>query len=107
VRVVRDQAGSPTFAPHLASALGRLLATGAFGTYHLAGEGETTWYELTCELYRRMKISTPVIPITTEELRRPAARPAYSALTTIQDPRITLPPWSEGLADFCRALEQR
>jgi len=104
VRVVDDQTGSPTFAPHLASALARLLATGAFGTYHLAGEGAATWCELARELYRRLGIATPVIPITTDELRRPAARPAYSALTSIQDPRIALPPWPEGLAEFCRAL---
>lgn len=37
VRVVDDQVGSPTYAPHLASALARLLGTTAYGTYHLAG----------------------------------------------------------------------
>jgi dTDP-4-dehydrorhamnose reductase len=40
VRVVNDQVGSPTFAPHLASALVRLLDTTAYGTYHLAGRGK-------------------------------------------------------------------
>ncbi|HZR85122.1 MAG TPA: dTDP-4-dehydrorhamnose reductase [Candidatus Binatia bacterium] len=104
VRVVNDQTGSPTYAPHLARALVRLLATGAFGTYHLAGAGGTSWYELTCELYRRLGVATPVVPVTTAEFPRPAKRPAYSVLTSIQDPRIELPAWQEGLADFCRRV---
>jgi dTDP-4-dehydrorhamnose reductase len=104
VRVVSDQVGSPTYAPHLARALARLLGTGAFGTYHLAGAGAASWYELTRALYARRGIATPVVPVTTAEFPRPAPRPAYSVLTTIQDPRIVLPPWEEGLAEFCRAL---
>ena len=39
VRVANDQHGSPTYAPHLASALARLLDIMAYGTYHLAGQG--------------------------------------------------------------------
>jgi dTDP-4-dehydrorhamnose reductase len=104
VRVVDDQRGSPTFAPHLASALARLLATGAFGTYHLAGAGVASWYELTRALFERLGITTPVVAIGTNELRRPAARPAFSALTSIQDPRIELPSWTEGVTEFCRTV---
>ena len=101
VRVVNDQVGSPTYAPHLATALTDLLSTQAFGTYHLAGSGEASWYDLTCELFRRRGISTPVIPVTTEEFPRPAERPRYSALTTIQEPEIRLPAWQDGLDAFC------
>lgn len=104
VRVVDDQRGSPTWTPHLAQAIARLIDTGVFGTYHLAGCGEASWYELTQHLYATLGIATPVVPVSTAELARPAPRPAYSVLTTIQDPRIVLPPWEEGLAEFCRAV---
>ncbi|MEW6271063.1 MAG: dTDP-4-dehydrorhamnose reductase [Thermodesulfobacteriota bacterium] len=104
VRVVDDQTGSPTYAPHLAAAIARLVETGAFGTYHLAGSGAVTWYGLTCKLYTLRGIRTPVVPVTTDEFPRPAPRPRYSALTTLQEPRIVLPPWEEGLAQFCRTL---
>lgn len=104
VRVVNDQRGSPTYAPHLAAALVRLLDTGAFGTWHLAGGGEASWYELTVELLRRMEIPTPVAPVATSEFPRPAKRPAYSVLASIREPRIALPPWREGLAAFVAAL---
>jgi len=104
VRVVHDQIGSPTYAPHLADALTRLLETEAFGTYHLAGGGQASWYDLTCQLYHLLAVRTPVVPVATEEFPRPAERPRYSVLTTIQEPHIELPPWEEGLAAFCRQL---
>lgn len=106
VRVVNDQTGSPTYAPHLADAITRLIDTDAYGTYHFAGSGQATWYDLTRELYRRMGIDTAVVPVATDEFPRPAPRPRYSVLTTIQEPRIVLPPWEEGLAAFCTRLDK-
>ena len=100
VRVVNDQVGSPTYAPHLASALARLLDTRAYGTYHLAGQGQATWYELTCELYRQLGIATRVEPAKSSEFPRPAQRPRYAALTTVQSPCIHLPQWREGVAEY-------
>jgi dTDP-4-dehydrorhamnose reductase len=105
VRVVDDQTGSPTYAPHLASAIATLVDTGAFGTYHFAGGGAVTWFGLTCKLYGLRNIRTPVVPVTSAEFVRPAPRPAYSVLTTIQEPRIVLPPWEDALEEFCRALD--
>ena len=47
VRVVNDQFGSPTFAPHLRDALVELIGSASWGTYHLAGRGVSSWYEFT------------------------------------------------------------
>lgn len=104
VRVVNDQYGSPTYAPHLAAAIARLITTEAYGTYHLAGRGGVSWFELTCALYHNLGIHTLVKPISTSEFPRPARRPQYSVLTTLQDPQIFLPPWEEGLAEFARII---
>jgi dTDP-4-dehydrorhamnose reductase len=104
VRVVSDQFGSPTFVPHLADAIARLVETEAFGTYHLAGHGGASWYELTLALYHALDLTTPVRPIATAEFPRPAERPRYSVLTTLQQPRLVLPPWQEGVAEFAHAL---
>jgi dTDP-4-dehydrorhamnose reductase len=106
VRVVNDQHGSPTYAPHLAHALAELINTEAYGTYHLAGQGGATWHELTVELYRRFDISLPVQAVTTDQFPRPAKRPAYSVLTTIQDPPILLPDWRAGLDEFAHAQKR-
>jgi len=106
VRVVSDQYGSPTYAPHLATAIAQLILTGAYGTYHFAGQGGTNWCELTRTLYRFLGIQTPVRAVATADFPRPAERPRYSVLTTIQDPRILLPAWEEGLTEFARALQK-
>lgn len=104
VRVVDDQVGSPTYAPHLARAIAQLVETGAFGTYHFAGAGAVSWYGLTCRLFALRGIRTPIVPVTTAEFPRPAPRPSYSVLTTLQEPRIVLPAWEDALEEFCRAL---
>jgi dTDP-4-dehydrorhamnose reductase len=106
VRVVSDQYGSPTYVPHLAAALAQLIDSGAFGTYHLAGKGGTSWFELTRTLYRYLGIKTPVQPVATSEFPRPAERPRYSVLTTVQDPAIFLPPWEDGVTEFAEATRR-
>ena len=104
VRVVNDRFGSPMYAPHLADAIARLVTTEAYGTYHLAGHGGTTWFDVTCALFRALRLTSPVEPATAAEFPRPAERPRYAVLTTMQDPQIVLPPWEEGLATFARAI---
>jgi dTDP-4-dehydrorhamnose reductase len=100
VRVVNDQYGSPTFAPHLAQAVFRLVETDAHGTYHMAGSGGTSWYEFTQALYQALGIQTSVMPIPTAQYPRPARRPAYAVLTSLHQPLIHLPPWEEGVREF-------
>jgi dTDP-4-dehydrorhamnose reductase len=104
VSVVSDQHGSPTYAPHLAAALMTLSGTGAYGTYHIAGQGSASRYEMTQTLYQLFGIETIVRPAATADFPRPAPRPRYSALTTIQEPAVLLPPWEEGLAEFAKKM---
>jgi len=104
VRVVNDQLGSPTFAPHLRDGLVELVGRESWGTYHLAGRGIASWHELTTALYRELRIETPVRPVRTFEFPRPAVRPRCSALTTVQEPRILLPSWEEGIRAFAAAI---
>jgi dTDP-4-dehydrorhamnose reductase len=105
LRVVQDQHGSPTWAPHLAAAVARLIETEAWGTWHLAGRGGTSWYGFARALFAAAGLRTPLVPVTTKEHRRPARRPAYVVLTTIQDPPILLPPWEEGVAAWAHHLQ--
>ena len=104
VRVVDDQWGSPTYAPHLAQAIARLIDTGAFGTWHLAGAGETSWYELTRELFRLRGLTVAVTPVKTSEFPRPARRPRRAPLVSVRDqPQLRLPAWTDGLREFAAA----
>jgi dTDP-4-dehydrorhamnose reductase len=104
VRVVSDQIGSPTYVPHLARGLAELIGTDGFGTWHMAGQGRASWCDLARALYAALGIATPVVAVTTEEFPRPAPRPRFAPLTSLQSPRIVLPPWEDGVRDFARDL---
>jgi dTDP-4-dehydrorhamnose reductase len=96
VGVVADQVGSPTFTGHLAEATRDLLSLPQ-GTWHLAAEGECSWAEFARAIFEEAGLSCRVNEITTEELGRPAARPAYSVLRSEREGAPRLPRWRDGL----------
>jgi len=99
LRVVDDQVGSPTYATHLAAGVDEALRRGIGpGIYHLAGSGYCSWCELAREVVQLAGLEVDVEPITTAEARRPARRPAFSALDT-ERPIPRLPHWAEGVAE--------
>ncbi len=103
LKVVDDQRGRPTFAPDLARALVRLVAAGARGVVHFANSGETTWYGLAREALARGGFPhVRLVPCTTAEFPRPAARPANSVLDTSRYERIT----GEPPRHFTAALDE-
>jgi dTDP-4-dehydrorhamnose reductase len=107
VRVVDDQVGCPTFAPHLAAGVAQLLGTGAVGTFHLAGGGSTSWYGLAKALFERLGVQAKLTPIPSSAYPTPARRPGTVVLTTLQDPEIRLPSWEEGIREFTGTLRSR
>lgn len=107
LRVANDQIGSPTYVPHLADAIARLVETGAYGTYHLAGAGGVSRWKLISEVFSQLNISTPLRPVSHRVFPTRARRPLYSVLTSVQEPRITLPSWQEGIAEFARRYANR
>jgi dTDP-4-dehydrorhamnose reductase len=100
VLVVRDQVGCPTYTAHLADALVRLADTEAFGLHHIASQGECSWFEFAQEIFSQAGVECRVMSCTTEELGRPAPRPAYSVLATDRQDALYLPHWKEGLASY-------
>jgi len=107
VRVVTDQVCRPTYAGHLAEALGAILTSTANGIVHVASAGATSWFEFARAVLRAAGADPDVVdPISSEALGRPARRPANSVLdTAVYDAASgrPLPHWSEGLADFLAA----
>ncbi len=107
VRVVDDQAGSPTFCADLAEALVALVATDDHGIHHVAGGGACSWAELAAETFARGEVDCRVVPVTTAEMDRPAPRPAFSALTSERAATPRLRPWQEGLQAYLGARSRR
>jgi dTDP-4-dehydrorhamnose reductase len=100
VAVVTDQVGSPTYTAHLAEGIARLLAGDAHGLHHMAAGGECSWYDFAVAVLQRMNPHCRVQPTTTDEVGRPAPRPAYSVLETQRAEAIHLPDWRVGLDDY-------
>jgi dTDP-4-dehydrorhamnose reductase len=96
VSVVADQVGCPTYVAHLAEATRELLSLPG-GVWHVAAEGECTWAEFAQAIFEEAGLDCRVREITTEELGRPAPRPAYSILRSEREAAPRLPHWREGL----------
>jgi dTDP-4-dehydrorhamnose reductase len=97
VPVVDDQRTAPTYVGHLAAATRELLDR-PFGVWHLAADGDCTWAEFAEAIFAEAGIACRVRGITTEELGRPAPRPAYSVLRS-EKGAPALPHWREGLRE--------
>ncbi|HUA35999.1 MAG TPA: dTDP-4-dehydrorhamnose reductase [Candidatus Binataceae bacterium] len=107
LRVVADQFGSPTYAPHLARGIARLIDTDAYGLYHMAGSGGTSRYDLVHHLFALLGIKTRLVPVSQSEFPVAATRPPYSVLATIRDAEFVLPPWQDGVSAFANEVRQR
>jgi len=104
LRVVSDQRGSPTHAGDLALAIRRILGLKLKGIVHATGSGDCTWYEFAREIVSLMGATARVQPISTEESKRAARRPAYAVLANavLDGHGIRLPQWKDAVARFVR-----
>lgn len=99
LRVVADQMGSPTFTFDLADAVANLIKSALpFGIYHLVNEGSLSWYEFAVEIFHQLGVPKQIIPITAEELARPARRPKFSFLRNTKFAKLR--PWKEALKEY-------
>jgi len=103
VQVVTDQLGCPTWTGHLAPALLGLIERQVTGVVHLAGTGVVSWNGFAAEIFRQAEVSCRVEETTSEQLARPAPRPAWSALETERDDVLPLPPWQDGVGGYLAA----
>ena len=103
LRVVNDQKGCPTYSRDLARKLLEIIEKGAYGFYHVSNSGSCTWCEFTGDIFDAAGIDTPVAPITTGELERPAPRPTYSVMRGLALEMQGMEPlrhYREALRDF-------
>lgn len=105
LRVVHDQRGRPTYTPHLAEAIIRIARAAhedenARGIIHYADMPECTWFDFARAIAGD---DVTVLPVSSDDFRRPAKRPAYSVLSTEHYERLTgVTPesWEEGLRQY-------
>jgi dTDP-4-dehydrorhamnose reductase len=103
VQVVDDQVGCPTWSGHLAPALLGLLERRVCGLVHLAGAGQVSWNGFAREIFRQAEVACRLEAATSEQMARPAPRPAWSALASERAEVLPMPPWQDGLAGYLAA----
>ncbi len=107
-RVVDDQFGRPTYSRDLALATWAAITAGLTGTYHVANEGEASWFDIALRIFRAADASTFLEPCRTTDYPTPARRPPYSVLDTekLRRAGIALPAWTDALDRFLGRLRQ-
>lgn len=107
LKVVADQIGNPTSTAAVAVKLRELLFRPELtGTFHLTCEGEASWCDFACEIFRLAGKKQKVVPCSTADFPRPAPRPANSRLDKMML-RLCgiapMPEWQDALKEFMAA----
>ena len=114
VEAFADQTTSPTYTVDLASGLSELVNILLVDkqirnprVYHLANAGGCTRMTFALRIAQLLEADRALVHgISMAQQKRPAQRPAYSALTSIHAPRImgrSLPSWEDALHTYLRA----
>jgi dTDP-4-dehydrorhamnose reductase len=112
LRIVADQIGAPTWAGAIADSTLALIErwqtgnAGAWGTYHLTAEGETSWFgfaQAIGDALREQGVRCAnLLPIPSSDYPTPAARPLNSRLDCTRLQRewgVSQPDWLSALHD--------
>ena len=108
VSVVDDQVGSPTYTYDLARLLVDMVQTEHYGRYHATNEGECSWYEFACEIFRQAGLKVQVTPVSSEAFAARAKRPANSRMSKeklTEKGFVRLPDWQDALKRFLDVIE--
>lgn len=104
--VVNDQHGCPTSTVDLARTIIQLCRKHARGIVHVTNTGGCSWFEFAQEIVKNAGLPSEVRPVSSQQMARPAPRPAYSVLSaaSLQRYGIVMPAWRDALR---RYLDER
>jgi dTDP-4-dehydrorhamnose reductase len=113
LKVVNDQTGSPTYTLDLAKAIAWIINGKRFpvnsNILHITNSDSCSWYEFTKEIVNLSGIkNADIVPISSEELARPAKRPKMSILDNTKFNKIygrNLPNWEDALNRYLQEGE--
>ncbi|MCS7035499.1 MAG: dTDP-4-dehydrorhamnose reductase [Saprospiraceae bacterium] len=107
LRVVFDQIGTPTYAPHLAEAVLSIIErvhtqnapVNVAGIWHYSNEGVCSWYDFAQTIADLKQLACRITPIRSEEYPTAAVRPPFSVLDKAKIKTafaIEIPHWRRG-----------
>jgi len=83
IRIISDHVGSPTWSYRLGLQIKRLISFNRPGTWHAAGTGYCSWYELARFFLSCMDVPHIIAPCAESDYPAGAARPANSILENL------------------------
>lgn len=118
LRVVSDQAGSPTYTVDLAKAIHALIDrvvtchmshVTCHGVYHVSNAGSVSWYGYAKTIIGTANIRARVTAISSKVLARPAERPAMSVMDNSKFKRFAgykMRGWKSALREYLNLKRQ-
>ena len=78
------------------------MPKGAGGIVHVTNAGDCSWFEFAQEIVKGAGLATEVRPVSSQQMARPAPRPAYSVLsaTSLRRYGIEMPGWKDALGRY-------
>lgn len=107
VTVVADQIGSPTYTYDLARLLVDMIETEKYGRYHATNEGQCSWYEFACEIFRQAGMNVTVEPVTSDQYPVKAKRPMNSRMNKDkleENGFQRMPSWQDALKRYLEVI---
>jgi len=110
LKIIADQAGTPTYAVDLAACILQIINSEStdYGIYHYSNEGIASWYDFAKAIFDLSGTQVKVVPVKTSEYVTKATRPAYSVMdkTKIKNTfNIEIPYWRESLLTCIKILK--
>lgn len=106
LRVVTDEVLTPTPTWEIARHTLPILASDAYGVYHLTCEGSCSWFEFTREIFDLLDIETPLLEARVEDFPAAVRRPQYSVLENRRFRALgaePMPHWRSALRHYLEA----
>ena len=111
LKVVFDQAGTPTYALDLANAIITILQKPQIGVFHFSNEGVCSWYDFTQMIAKIAgNKDCDIQPCYSSEYPSPVTRPSYSVLDkrTIKETfDVKVPYWVDSLEKCIANLQNK
>jgi dTDP-4-dehydrorhamnose reductase len=110
LKIIADQAGTPTYAGDLAAFILHIVQSKneTYGVFHYGNEGIASWYDFSKSIFEIFGTEINVLPIKTEEYKTKAQRPAYSVLDKTKIKKvfeIEVPYWRDSLVTCIHNLK--
>ncbi len=115
LRVVFDQAGTPTYAADLAEAIMQIVSSVIrnhfalnAGIYNYSNEGVCSWFDFATAIVGETELKCRIEPCLSKDYPTAAARPAYSVMdkTKIKETYdLSIPHWSASLKKCMKLLK--